>query len=91
MKAAVLRAYELVPEAYRQKFRNLRKKETRTYVEFSHEKEILFDRWCLSVGATTYERLRDLMLLEEFKSCLPDRMATHMNELKLLKASDAAV
>lgn len=91
VKAAVLRAYELVLVAYSQKFRNLRKTGIRTYVDFNHEEEILFDRWCMSVGATTYEKLCDLKLLEEFKSCLPDRMATYMNELKLLKASDAAI
>ncbi|CAI5657199.1 unnamed protein product [Oreochromis niloticus] len=46
VKAAVLRAYELVPEAYRQKFRGLRKTATQTYVEFAREKKTLFDKWC---------------------------------------------
>lgn len=34
VKAAVLKAYELVPEAYRQRFRTLRKREGETHVEF---------------------------------------------------------
>lgn len=36
VKAAVLRAYELVPEAYRQWFRSLRK-EKQTYTEFTRD------------------------------------------------------
>ena len=46
VKMNILKAYELVPEAYRQKFRNSRKGEKQTYVEFGREKEMLFDRWC---------------------------------------------
>lgn len=39
VKAAVLRVYELVPEAYRQKFRKFRKSEHQTYCEFGCKKE----------------------------------------------------
>lgn len=48
VKAAFLWAYELVPEAYRQRFRGCRKGEKQTFVEFAREKEFLFDRWCTS-------------------------------------------
>ena len=48
LKEAILKAYELVPEAYRQKFRKYRKQEGKTHVEFAREKENLFDRWCHS-------------------------------------------
>ena len=41
---AILKAYELVPEAYCQKFRNYHKQESQTHVEFAHEKEVYFDR-----------------------------------------------
>ena len=41
VKSAALRAYELVPEAYRQKFRSSRKNESQTYVEFAQDKESL--------------------------------------------------
>ena len=43
VKEAVLKAYELVPEAYRQKFRKTTKEENQTYVEFARTKERLFD------------------------------------------------
>jgi len=48
VKSAVLKAYELVLEAYRQKFRNSKKGDAQTYVKFSHTKETLFDHWCTS-------------------------------------------
>ncbi len=48
VKAAILRAYELVPEAYRQRFRSHKKLFSQTFVEFAREKHILFDKWCTS-------------------------------------------
>ena len=46
VKELILKAYELVPEAYRQKFRNCRKENDQTHVEFPRTKDQLFDRWC---------------------------------------------
>ena len=37
------KAYELVPETYRQKFRNYLKYDSKTHVEFAREKENLFN------------------------------------------------
>ena len=48
VKREILKAYELVPEAYRQKFRTYKKYESQTYVEFAREKEDLFDKWLTS-------------------------------------------
>ncbi len=45
VKDAVLKAYELVPEAYRQKFRNLRKPAEQIYCEFARDLKIQLDRW----------------------------------------------
>ncbi|KAJ8039339.1 hypothetical protein HOLleu_17020 [Holothuria leucospilota] len=39
VKKAILQAFELVPEAYRQKFRKYRKADTQTYVEFAYQKK----------------------------------------------------
>ena len=44
VKETLLKAYELVPEAYRQKFRNFKKEADKTHVEFAREKGRLFDR-----------------------------------------------
>ena len=68
VKCAILKAYELVPEAYRQKFRNCRKTDTQTYTEYASEKEISFARWCRSQEISEdFEKLSQLILIEEFK------------------------
>ncbi|XP_059832338.1 mucin-6-like [Hypanus sabinus] len=77
VKGAILRIYELVPEAYRQRFRNLRKPWDRRYLEFAHEMQIYFDRWCASKGAI---KLKQLMLIEQLKSCIPEGMRTYSDE-----------
>ena len=67
VKEFILKAYELVPEAYRQKFRNCKKENEQTYVEFSRTKEQLFDKWCsLTKIVSDHENLGQLMLVEEF-------------------------
>ncbi|XP_066940415.1 uncharacterized protein [Macrobrachium rosenbergii] len=49
VKAIVLKAYELVPEAYRQRFRNLQKDREQTfYLEFAREVAIASDEYYLS-------------------------------------------
>ena len=86
VKSAVLKAYELVPEAYRQKFRNSKKSDDQTYVEFAHTKETLFDHWCTSKEVKNdFGRLRQLVLMEEFKNCLPSEIKTHLDEQKIDK------
>ena len=71
VKELILKGYELVPEAYRQKFRDCRKEHDQTHVEFARTKEQLFDRWCSSkkVGSD-HAKLRQLLLVEEFKRCI---------------------
>ena len=44
VKNVIFKAYELVPKAYHQKFRNYRRQESQTHVEFGHEKEVYFDK-----------------------------------------------
>lgn len=79
------------PEAYRQKFRNHKKAPSHSYVEFAREKGILFDKWSTACKACDYESLRELILLEDFKKCLPDRIVIYINEQKVSKLSSAAV
>ncbi len=49
VKETILQAYELVPEAYRQRFRNLVKQGNQTYVEFARDQENACDRWLSSM------------------------------------------
>ena len=59
VKATILNAYELVPEAYRQKFRKFTRSNGQTVVEFARQKEIVFDRWYQSLKIEKkYEELK---------------------------------
>jgi len=46
VKAAILRAFEMVPEPYNLRFRNLCRNDQQSFVEFAQEKQVLFNRWC---------------------------------------------
>ena len=80
VKASILRSYDLVPEAYRQRFRRLRKGDRQSYLEFAREKETLFDRWCSAREVDSQAKLQELILVEEFKNCLPSAVTTYLNE-----------
>lgn len=67
----VLRAYELVPEAYRQKFRLCSKLPCQTFTEFARVNRVLFEKWCFASRVTAFEELQELLLLKDFKSCVP--------------------
>ena len=83
VKAAVLKSFELVPEAYRQKFRTQRKTENQSYVEFLREKENALDKWCDSKRIDgDAEKLRQLILAEEFLNCVPEEIRVHLSERK---------
>ena len=90
VKELILKAYELVPEAYRQKFRNCKKENEQTHVEFARTKEQLFDRWCSSKKIGSYhEKLRQLMLVEEFKRCINSDIKSFLDE-KQVETLEAA-
>ena len=92
VKEAILKAYELVPEAYRQKFRNYLKYDSKTHVEFAREKENLFNRWCHSkeIGQD-FKKIKQMVLLEEFKDKVRPDIRSHLDEQKVEELEKAAV
>ena len=83
VKEFILKGYELVPEAYRQKFRNCKK--------FARNKEQLFDRWCCSKKIDqNYDKLRQLALVEEFKRCIQSDVKTFLDEKQVETLEEAA-
>lgn len=83
VKRAVLRSYELVPEAYQLKFWSWRKPWNHTYLEFAHEMQMFWDRWCASKGVSeNFEKLRQMMLMEQFKNCVPENMKSYLDEME---------
>lgn len=91
VKSAVLRAYELVPEPYGQNFRKLQKHDGQTICEFGREKEGLLERWCESTAVHNFEDLWNLILWEEFKNCLLDKICTYISQQKVRTVADVAV
>jgi hypothetical protein len=79
VKSTVLKTYELVPEAYRQKFRNIRPNHGQTYLEFAREKQSLFNRWLTSIHCgSDFEKLTQAILLEEFTRCVNNDIQTYL-------------
>ncbi len=91
VKDAVLKAFELVPEAYRQKFRNLRKPAEQTCCEFGRDLKIQLDRWCAASGTNNLEDFHELFLLEQFKSTLPEHISTFLADRNVTSTEDAAI
>ena len=91
VKDAVLKAYELIPEAYRQRFRTMRKKDEQNNVEFARELGTQFNRWCAAAHVVTLEDLRELILLEQFKNTLHERVATHLTDQNVKTIAAGAV
>lgn len=92
VKTTVLAAYQLSPEVYRQRFRNLEKSTTHTYIEYAREKEIAFDRWVRSKNiGQDYEKLKQLILLEDFKSSVSFEVKNYLEDHKVDKIQKAAV
>lgn len=91
VKEAVLKAYELVPEAYWQKFRNMRKPAEQTYCEFVRDLKIQLDRWCAASGVTSREDLHELFLLEQFKSTLSEHVSIFLTDRKVTSTEEAAI
>ena len=91
VKKAVLKAYELVPEAYRQKFRSAKKESNQTHVEFARVQEQMLDRWLSSKNVNEdFKQLRQLALIEQFKECIHANIKTHLDERDINNLEDAA-
>ncbi|XP_034054293.1 uncharacterized protein LOC117534224 isoform X2 [Gymnodraco acuticeps] len=90
VKSVVLKSYELVPEAYRQRFRSGVKGDKQTHVEFIRDLTSHFQRWCAAAKVASFDGLCELIVLEQFKNILPQRVATYVNEQKPPTAFRAA-
>lgn len=74
LNQALLTAYELCPEVYRTRFRNLTK-QSETYSDYAFKLNNLFKRWL--EGLKVYEdlnALRQAMLMEQFMNTIPSEL-----------------
>ena len=91
VKTSILTAYQVTPESYRQKFRNLQKSSTSTFVEFASEKLKCFKQWLFSTKTKTYDDLVNLMVLEEFKRRIPFQVMVYLNDKDVITLNKAAL
>ena len=52
---------------------------------------MLFDKWCAASKVTDFNSLRELILLEDFKRCTPERCVVYLNEQKITTLNDGAI
>ncbi|XP_068235718.1 uncharacterized protein [Palaemon carinicauda] len=90
VKKMVLNAYQLIPEAYRQKFRTWHKMFNQTFVEWAVQKAAKLDEWLAAEEATTFAELRELVLLEDFKNNIPKDVRIHIEEFTIDNVNEAA-
>ena len=80
IKKAILDAYAITSEGYRQKFRNYLKPPAHTWTEFLREKVRLFTKWLESENVSTFDQLVNLMVFEEFKRRLPHNIMLFLSD-----------
>ena len=79
IKETILSAYDMVPEVYRLKFRNL-PLGNMSYVEWAAEKARLLKKWCRAARAKTMEDLQQLMVMEDLNKIVPPKVQLIMDE-----------
>ncbi len=82
VKDTIQQPYELVLEAYRQRFRNLVNQGNQTYVRFAHDKENACDRWLSAIK---------VLLVEEFKTKVNTDVKFNLDEQEDVDLKTAAV
>ena len=89
VKEAVLKAYEMVPEAYRQKFRSLRYTPGQQCVDLAKEKRTLLKRWSSACQVKSQNDLEEIILIEEFKNSIPFEVKLFLdqNDIKTLTSA----
>ncbi|XP_076044797.1 uncharacterized protein LOC143027398 [Oratosquilla oratoria] len=80
VKKQVLHAYAQTPDGYRQKFRSLTKSHAQTYVEFASEKLRQCKKWLEAIDVTTFSKLLNTIVLEEWKSKIPFHILRYVED-----------
>src|SRR6218665_1898425 len=91
LKAALLLAYERVPEFHRKRFRTLNKFGNETYSTFAFRLALPFNSWMDGEEASTdINQLKEVMKFEQFTNCLPTEIHRWVVEKRPKLLVDAA-
>ena len=90
LKEAVTKAYKLTTEHYRWKFRQMKKGDSFTYVEYVHSLSKMFNKWLSSAKANSFEKLKEIILLEQFLRSIPLEVKMYLMEREVINVEKAA-
>ena len=54
-------------------------------------REYFFDKWSTICKVNDFNSVRELILVEDFKKCLPEHIVVYLNEQKASALSEVAV
>ena len=91
VKSEVLKAYEWVPERYREKFRTWKKSPSQTHMAFCREQKLWFERWINGRKVSKdYDKLEELILLEQFRVSVHSSIKMFLDERDIDTVEEAA-
>ncbi|GFS51123.1 retrovirus-related Pol polyprotein from transposon 297 [Trichonephila clavipes] len=77
VKKLLLKRFKLSPEVFRQKFVQHQKKSDSTWKDFTFEITNYLDEWLIGLEINTFQDLKDLIVVDQFKKCANASMKDH--------------
>lgn len=90
LKEAVLRAYELRPEAYRLSFRGIKKRPNDSHLDTAKYMRDCLKKWTHAEGVNTYENIVELILLEQFMNIVEEPIKLEIKKRGAKNLTEAA-
>ena len=90
LKQAILAKYEINAESYRLKFRSARKKVNSTITEWVNDLSYYLDGWIKFAQVDDFQALKDLILVEQATTKLPDDLAIYLKDKQVTTGVDLA-
>ncbi|XP_069182341.1 uncharacterized protein [Procambarus clarkii] len=90
VKSSILRSFQLTPEAYRKRFREMMKVGACTFAETARDLERRFQKWIEAAGVGSYADLKQLMVMEKFLEMMHPETKFKIQEAGIKEVKDAA-
>ncbi|XP_073498465.1 uncharacterized protein [Phyllobates terribilis] len=90
IKEALVRKYNLTPEVYRRKFRNLQRGSADSYADFVSTLRSTFHQWIRGLSVSSFEALTDLMVKDQFLHMCPTDVRQFVCDREPQSADEAA-
>ncbi|XP_069187797.1 GRB10-interacting GYF protein 2-like [Procambarus clarkii] len=90
VKSSILRSFQLTPEAYRKRFREMVKVGACTFAETARDLERRFQKWIEAAGVGSYADLKQLMVMEKFLEMMHPETKFKIQEAGIKEVKDAA-